>query len=58
MRFRLTIFDNIEMQEVKNITIDEISSFKIACRIAEMHQDDVADDYPDTTIQLERLDDA
>lgn len=58
MRFRLIVFDNIEMVEIKNITIDGVSSFKSACKIAELHQDALNHDFPDTTIQLERLDDA
>ncbi len=58
MRFKLTIFDNIEMQEVRQIVIDEISSFHSACKIAELHQEELAHDFPDTTIQLDKLDDA
>ena len=58
MRFNLIIFDNEEMVEVKNIVIDGVSSLKSACKIAELHNDDLCDKYPDTTISLERLDDA
>lgn len=46
------------MQEIKKITIDGVSSFKSACKIAELHQDELTYDFPDTTIQLEKLDDA
>ena len=58
MCFNLIIFDNEDMQEIKNIVIDEVSSLKSACKIAELHEEKINEKYPDTTVVLERLDDA
>ena len=45
------------MQEIKNIII-EPSTFQSACKVAELHQEEMSFEFPDTTIQLEKLDDA
>lgn len=57
MRFRMIIYDNIQMREIKNIIIEEVSSFQSACKIAELHEKELHKDYSDTTIALERIDD-
>jgi hypothetical protein len=59
VRFKLTIFDNIGMEIIKEVNLDyDVGTLKSACKLAEIYQDELSDEFPDTTIELERLDDA